>query len=233
MTEHGLGRMVPTDWKHTEKYPLLATTIPDAPMPVIAGTNWYREFDRPQYDRSDRRWWVARDGNLTAVRGGHAYCLKPETMRDLVAWWVFYNQLNEGACCGEGGCRAMSLVDRKRFDPFALYRAAQKVDEWPGENYSGTSVRATVDVLRTEGARVVRAGKTGDPNRTHGIAVNRWATSMADIYACLKSPRMEAQGLVAFLNSWGPDYPHIVYMPAEVFERLLREDGEATVFTPS
>jgi hypothetical protein len=228
-----LDRLVPTDWEHVSKYPLQATTMPTGPMPVIAGTNWYREFDRPVYDESDRWWWVARNGQLTAIRGGHCYLLKQDGVTDSVAWWKFYDQGSEGACVGFGCARAMSIVDRKRFAAREIYLAAQRVDEWPGESYSGTSVRAGVDILRTVGASVVRGGRTGTPKPEHGIAVNRWATSMADIYGCLQSPRLERQGVVAYLNSWGSRYPHITYMPAEVFERLLREDGEATVFTPA
>lgn len=233
-----LGRREPTDWEHAEKYPFSAASVPAQPVPVIAGTNWYREFYTPTFDPTDNRWWVARDGRLSRIEGGHAYCLKPESMRDLIGWWSFYDQGQEGACVGFATARALTMIERKRFDGRDIYHRAQKIDEWPGEAYEGTSVRAGIDVVREEGPRQIKRGVTLDPNPDHGIAVNRWATSMDDVYTCLKSPRLERQGVVAFMNSWGQlrengrrGYPHIVYMPAEVFARLMSENGEVTVFT--
>lgn len=235
-----LGRRIPTTWEHVEKYPLLATTVPDEPMPVIFGTNWYEAFDRPEYDRSERRWWVGRNANLGRIRGGHAYAGKPDGVRDYHGWWDYYDQGTEGACVGTAASRAMTWTDRVRFDWHWLYREAQLVDSWaetPPEE--GTSVRAAIDILRTKGHRRTWSTHTYDTDPKHGVSVNRWAQSMEDVYAVLKSPRLEAQGVVAFANSWGRlrdggrrGYPKLVYMPAEVMARLLNEYGEATMFTP-
>lgn len=43
------------------------------------------------------------------------------------------------------------LRTKIHLQPEEFYRAAQKVDEWEGENYDGTSVRAGAKVLQAEG----------------------------------------------------------------------------------
>ena len=201
-------------------------------MPVIFGTNWYEAFDRPEYDSSDRRWWVGRNPNLGRIRGGHAYAGKPEDVRDLYGWWDYYDQGQEGACVGFAASRAMSWTDRARFDARKLYREAQLLDPWPETPpEEGTSVSASIDVLRTRGHWRTWGNHTYDADPKYGVSVNRWARSMEDVYAVLKSPRLEAQGVVAFANSWGRAYPKLTYMPADVMARLLNEYGEATMFT--
>jgi hypothetical protein len=219
-----LGRREPTDWVHVERYPLTAATTPATPRPVVLGINWYKEFDNPTKD-SKNRWWIARDGRLTTVRGGHCVCLAPSSLEDTYGWWDFYNQGNEGACVGFGWSRCMSLFNRKRYDAPWLYHEAQKVDEWPGEAYDGTSVRAAGDVLRTLGLRRSQA-KTASP--TEGIAAFRWATSAQDVLGVLGTPNLD---YVRVLNSWGTSYPHYVYMPGSVLERLRTESGEVAVPT--
>ena len=62
-----------------------------------------------------------------------------------------------------------------------LYNEAQKVDDWPGENYDGTSVRAGAKVLQ-------------DLNR---IGEYRWANSIIDIHQWLIS-----RGTVVLGTSW-------------------------------
>jgi len=42
-------------------------------------------------------------------------------------------------------------LDAPAVDPVRIYEEAQKVDEWPGEGYAGTSVRAGAKVLRSLG----------------------------------------------------------------------------------
>jgi hypothetical protein len=78
------------------------------------------------------------------------------------------NQDAEGACVGHGHTHEATSspvrVDFKRSTvadkgfpaeaqafAFALYRAAQKIDEWPGEAYSGTSVLAAAKIMKSLG----------------------------------------------------------------------------------
>src|SRR5215212_4104686 len=45
-----LGRFIPDDWEHVERYPLTALSAEEQParVPVVIGVNWYSEFDNPR-----------------------------------------------------------------------------------------------------------------------------------------------------------------------------------------
>lgn len=234
-----LGLRFPTDHRHQEKYPLTISTTPRKPTPVVLGIRWYASFDTPEYlsdGRGPARAWIGLDGKpWGSVRGGHAVCLLPRWVTD--SWWQFYDQGVQGACAGFSSSRMMSLLNRRRYDGFQLYREAQRIDEWDGEDYSGTSLRAVMDVLRDQGHWPVgRNGPTRVPLRIEGIKENRWATSVHDIASCL-SPSLDGQevlelGYVVVLNSWGTRYPRLTRLPLEALDRLVfQEDGEATVVT--
>jgi hypothetical protein len=239
-----LGRRVPLDWKHVEKYPLRQLATADQPVnvPVTIGVNWYTEFDKPARDVNGR-WWVAKNGKLTGIRGGHCVCLKPGKRPDIESWWNFYDQGSEGACVGFGSSRMMSLLNRKRFDARWLWDRAKQVDPWsdtnPGDD-EGTSVSAGMDVLRKSGHVPWRSAYAGrnhvqraqeKPALTEGIARNRWATTVDEILKMLDTPLCDSLQAVPFLNSWGRSYPHITWMPLSVLGRLLSEYGEATMVT--
>jgi hypothetical protein len=114
-------------------------------------------------------------------------------------------------------------------DPDFLYHEAQKVDEWPGEEYEGTSVRAGLDILRKRGHRVVGPdGVAARPDINEGIIANRWAQNIEDVLRVLGYTGLD---YVDVLNSWGRGYPHLTRMPASVLERLWREDGEVGLVT--
>jgi hypothetical protein len=125
----------------------------------------------------------------------------------------------------------MTLLNRRRYDARWLYHEAQKIDEWPGEAYEGTSVRAGMDILRTVGHARIRGRNALAPDPAEGISENRWATSVDEVRTCLQSPYHDRVGAVPILNSWGRDYPRTVWMPYETLARLLAEDGEATIIT--
>jgi len=225
-----LDRIKPPDWEHFRKYPLtleIAETL--EPTPVVFGIDWYEAFDKPE--RYGRSWWIGRDlSKLGAVRGGHAICAKPYDVNDSWYWYQRYDQGNEGACVGFSSSRAMSLTHRVLLDAPWLYHEAQKVDEWPGESYSGTSVRAGFDVLKTQGHRRIN-GKTYEPSLSLGVKEFRWALDAQDVLKALGSDKQ----YVTLLNSWGNAYPKAVRMPAECVQYLLSHEGEACVpvFTES
>jgi hypothetical protein len=153
-----LGRRPPTDFTHVERYPLTAAPTLLKPTPVVIGVNWYAAFDDPQQDSSGR-YWIARGyrpgGSLGRIRGGHCVCLKPKGVNDSVRRQVFYDQGVQGSCVGFGISRMMTILNGgKLYLARWLWDKAKAQDEWaetnPGDD-EGTSVRAGLDVLRTQG----------------------------------------------------------------------------------
>lgn len=224
-----LGRLVPTDFRHVERYPLAALPVTERPtsVPSAIGVNWYSSFDDPVKGQ-DGKWRVSLPATAR-LRGGHCLCVAPKGVKDSWSWWLFYDQGSEGACVGFGCSRMMSLLNRRRYDGRWLYREAQSIDEWPGIDYDGTSVRAGLDVLRVIGALRVRSGRIFSPQALDGIAANRWATSTQDF---LNATGWSDASEIPWLNSWGRGYPQVVYVDVDsVIDRLMNEDGEFPIVT--
>jgi hypothetical protein len=242
MAEGALGRRVPTSWEHVEKYPLSALPETQQPsqVPAVIGVNWYSNFDSPVRE-SYGRYWIGR-GNLGSVRGGHCVCVKSKA-RDSATWWDFYDQGYEGACVGFGCSRMMSLMNRKRYEARWLWDMAKQRDDWddtnPGDD-NGTSVRAALEVLlhnghvswkpRYEGLDYEERDRHA-PVESEGISAFRWATSVDEVLTVLNIPLGFQLGAVPLYNSWGRAFPHVVWLPGEVLQRLIDEDGEVGLVT--
>lgn len=238
-----LGRFIPDDWDHVEKYPLGAPAEEaPTPRPVVIGVNWYAEFDSPQEEvtRGGTKYVLPGADSLTEVRGGHCVCLEPAGEPDPEEWWEFYDQGREGACVGFGWSRCMSLLNQELYAARWLWDRAKEIDQWPDTNpgdENGTSCRAAGDILRKHGhvdwkddyADDDHTEREGyEPAADNGIQRFRWARSVDDVHKALGYDG----GGVTFLNSWGREgYPHRVWMPDDVLERLMNEDGEVAVPT--
>lgn len=236
-----LDRLPSEVTSHLERFPLTAATLPSEPRPMVAGINWYSNFDQPIILRRGvvKTAWVGK-GDLGRVRGGHAICLPPEGFRDPTPWWDYYDQGNEGRCVEFATSRMLSHLFRAKFDLTReyIYFEAQRTDEWPGGSYpggspayEGTSVRAALEVVRAHGAIAKpRRGKVPEqPDTKYGIAEYRWATNWDDVRAALGVPASEPG--VPFLNSWGRSYPHVTRLTDEAGARLLSEEGELGIVT--
>jgi hypothetical protein len=237
--EGPLGRLPAPDDRHLRKFSLTGSTMPTTPTAVVLGSYWYEAFDRLWQDKGGN-YWLAEPGSgpadWGAVRGGHAYCLKPLGLVDLIDWWKFYDQLREGACVGFGLCRAQTLHNRVRYSGSHLYREALKIDEWPGEADEGTSVRAGCEIARTQGMWLMRNNRVSGPKLAHGIDVYRWCRSVEDIAYCLDpatmGQRVMNMGYVTMLNSWGTAFPHYVRIPLPVVQTIIfAQGGDATLLT--
>lgn len=242
--DNRLGRFIPDDWEHVEKYPLTAEARPTK-RPVVIGVNWYSEFDDPEVDEASGEHFVARGGadSLTEIRGGHCVCLEPGGEPDPDEWWEFYDQGAEGACVGFGWSRCMSILNNELYTARWLWDRSKEIDQWPETNPgddNGTSVRSAGDILAKPGHvdwneehadDDATERSTYEPARNNGIRRFRWARSVADVHRVLSNPRADELGAVPFLNSWGTGYPHRTWMPDDVLDRLMKEDGEVAVPT--
>lgn len=223
----GLGRRPPTDWAHYEKYPLSA--VPRSAVlgkGAVLGINWYSNFDNPVQD--GRVWWIGR-GRLGSIRGGHAIAVRNPGSIDLTSWWDFYDQGNTSRCVGYSCSRLMSHLNRKRYAAPWLYSEAQLHDEWPGEDYEGTSVRAGFGVLLNEGHRPISNGIVRMLDLAEGISAYRWVSDWNDLRHAIGVP--DSHPGVSLMNSWGRGYPHYVRITDEAGARVLAEDGEIGVVT--
>lgn len=236
MADRGLGMRPPTDDRHIQRYGLTVDTFPTEPTAVVFGMNWRRRFNRSGLVERNGRYSFPKRNLWGPVEGGHAICCKPPAIIDLASWWAFHDQGNTPQCTGFATARQGALHNRVRYNGSEIYHKAQEIDEWPGVDYEGSSVRAAMDVARDYGLPVVRAGKTGPFSLEHGISANRWARSVEEVAFCLDPASggewVLAMGYVTLLNSWGVYYPHHVRVDLEAIHTLIfEEDGEATVVT--
>ncbi len=224
-----LGGFIPAVKPYAAKYPLRSADIDrlaGKPVPVTTGFDWYSSFDRPT--KIGARWWIGKGDNLGSIRGGHCTVFRPPSMTDLDSWWARYDQGSEGACVGFGASRMMSLLNRAYYDARWLYKRAQEVDYWPGEDYEGTSVDAAMQILYSEGHKTP---KWAEPRIAQGVKGYRWTSSVDEIVAVMGAGSYRAIGGLPLLNSWGQDgYPHVTWMPFDTVAFLL-ETGEAVVVT--
>lgn len=107
---------------------------------------------------------------------------------------ITLNQKQEGACVGFGWSHELAAkpkVVTGITNEFArgLYHLAQRVDEWPGEDYSGTSVLAGAKVVQQQGY----------------IPEYRWAFDLNDILLTLGNYGPVVLGLNWYEGMWDTD----------------------------
>ena len=182
---------------------------------------------------------------------------------------VVLDQGAEGACVGFGWTgellasprRAESKVTAARGNRFALdvYRRAQIIDQWPGEDYSGTSVLAGAKVMQERGfissyRWCFGIGDVRDALILEGPVVigvpwfESMYTTIGDAEVSVEGdqvgghcilltgyhpahPRYDGREMYRWRNSWGPDYGDggTAWIDAADLAALLADGGEACV----
>lgn len=174
---------------------------------------------------------------------------------------VWLDQGQEGACVGFSGAQLMSTTPKRWQPPYtaddarALYHEAQKKDQWPGENYEGSSVLGGQQALKDEGRIKKYEWCTTIEEVLHAVSfigplqigIN-WYQGMfnPDINGQLNVTGKLAGGhaivvggndterqRVLLYNSWGKSWGlnGSAWVTYDDLDRLLGEDGEFAVPT--
>lgn len=183
---------------------------------------------------TDRQWKYWTDGYWFGDQGRTSQCVE----------YTWHHWVQAGPVKPRGRAPYWQLG--------SVYREAQTIDEWPGENYDGTSVRAGAKVLQRLGYidsylwawdinTLVNALLTTGP-----VAVGTvWYDDMFDPdpktglvkptgymvggHAYLATGVNKRSGKIRFKNSWSQKWGKSgrFWMLIEDFEKLLDQDGEA------
>lgn len=139
------------------------------------------------------------------------------------------------------------------FPPHEIYNEAQLIDEWPGTDYDGTSVRAGVKVLMQRGvikeyrwAWDIETIKKALLEQGPIVVGTWWYTDMfypdqnglitptgskAGGHAYLLNGINLKKGLIRIKNSWGRSWGKngYAYIKIEDIEKLILDQGEACI----
>lgn len=225
--EKGLGRRVPTDWNHVDKYPLRRLITQVTPrVERILNVPKYEFY----YDQGEEGACGGYSGSwMMSILNRRRY--DPEWLyrkaQDIDEWEDTPPQEGTSVRAVLDVLREMGHVPivRGQAVPTPLLdegihqnRWAQNVDEIRTAIHSGAPVLLGVNWYETFGMPKRFNGEwwigRGDLGRTRGGHA---------ICSYKASDRRQAIGLV---NTWGRDYPK-VWIPYTTVERLLHEDGEA------
>jgi hypothetical protein len=259
--DNRLGRFVPDDWKHVEKYPY--SDLADYGVASVEKTlvlpSWHWEHDQ------------GREGSCVGHGVGMERAITNTAQNRLLALFRFTKRYDPLDLWNQA-----KIVD-------------EWPDTNPGDD-NGTSVRAAYDVLRTRGPRqislhgeqidsvtgnpVITDAKEGKADPTQGIAANRWALTTDEIRTALAGGVPVAIGVNWYANFDSPVASSksefrigagnlgrirgghclciygasdrrqafklknswgrdypLVWLPYTVMQRLLDEDGEAALVT--
>jgi hypothetical protein len=206
-----------------------------------------RRLDRlPQFDPHSRSFGIAA---VLPAKPPRAYTWRGYTVLD---------QGTEGACVGFGWSAellARPVVVPKVDNAFALgiYNDARKLDDWPGEDYSGTSVLAGAKAVQARGyMKEYRWGFSlndllGALSYAGPVVLGlNWMTGMmatdTDGYIratgqvegghCITAMAVQPSGRrVGLVNSWGLDWGKggHCWITYDDLEKLLHDQGEQCI----
>ena len=227
-----LGRLIPSDWRHVRRYPFSAIA-PRAPTRVE------RTLSLPAYRiKYDQR----REGACVGFSASWLMSILNRRYYDARWLWNEAKKIDEWAHTNPGDNNGTSVRAAMEVLQALGHRRIFRGKTQPADPREGIDEfrwAVTVDEIRTAIAAntPVALGVNwytnfDAPVRRNGrwwIGTDSLGTVRGGHAVCIyrASDRLEAVGIV---NNWGKSTP-LVLMPYTVLERLLNEQGEATLVT--
>lgn len=194
-----------------------------------------------------------------AIRPLLAAATKPRSYTWRCDYWL--DQGVEGACTGfsvthEAGARPVSVSNLSNEYAFGLYRRAQQLDEWPGEDYEGSSVLAAVKAGKERGLYKEYRWGFGIMDQILAIGYRGPVVNGLNWYEGMMEPDDKGfirptgrivgghaiccrgvnvtKRYVRYRNSWGKSWGPLegdCLLSFDDLDRLLREQGECCIPT--
>lgn len=187
---------------------------------------------------TEKFWW---DGGWWGNQGSTSQCVAYSWMH-----WLEDGPVIQDSIFGR---------EKPLFQPIEFYHTCQLVDQWPGENYNGTSVRAgakvlcdlgvineyrwafnideIINTLLTFGPMVVGTKWYKDmqfPDKTGKVSVKGRSVGG---HAYLLNGVDVNKGYIRIKNSWGNQWGDngYGYITIDDFEKVFEDGGEACIAT--
>lgn len=207
-------------------------------------------FDRvPRWSESNDRYTVASHLEVPT-----------QPAQKLRARHTWLDQGTEGGCTGYGSATALSFAPHTDSHIVAanaeyMYLQAKIYDEYPGINYTGSSVLGAMQGLKANGyildywwAKTVDEIINAISHKSSVVCGINWYQNMFDVSAdgliriggtvagghCITASSQKNSGeLIRFDNTWGKSWGESgsAWITAEDLGRLLNEQGEFACFT--
>lgn len=241
MAEGGLGRRIPTDWRHVAKFPLSAVqpeTVATVERILLEPSKSWRRF----YDQG-------HEGACVGFAGSQVMSILNSVPYDThyydARWlWNQAKMIDEWTDTNPGddnGTSVRAAMDVLRAQGHVRMIHKKTLAAAPGEGILANRWATTVDEVRTCIANgiPVELGinwyslfdrpKQNDQEEW-------WIPADTDLghirggHAICVIGASDLRQAVQFPNSWGLEYP-VTWMPYAILSRVLHEDGEATIIS--
>ncbi len=233
MSEFGLGRLVPQDWEHVNKYALSAV-VPHT-VDHVEKTLKLQYGYRKKYDQENEGACVGFASSwMMSILNRRFY--KAKWLWDQAKTVDQWPYTNPGDGKGTSVRAAMDIL--RDVGHIRIFRNR----EYPPEIKEGIKENRwakTVDEVRTVISKnvpvviginwYVNFDNPQKEGRCHWIGKGNLGAVRGGHAVCIyrASDKLQAVGIV---NSWGRRYP-LVMMSYDILQKLLDEDGEATMVT--